>query len=74
MPTKKGNGETTLVNLAESIGSALGAVTATAKKAKQAVVPKTSARRQRKRKARGSPRRVSPKVVATPKASRKSGR
>jgi len=74
MPTKKGNGETTLVNVAESIGSALGAVTATAKKAKQALVPKTSARRQRKRKTRRPPRRVSPKVGATPKGSRKSGR
>ena len=44
MPTKKPNAETTLVTVAESIGSALGAVAAKANKARKALAPKTPAR------------------------------
>ena len=49
MPTKKPNAETTLVTVAESIGSALGAVVAKANKARKALAPKTAARRHTKK-------------------------
>jgi hypothetical protein len=70
MPTKKPNAETTLVTVAESIGSALGAVAAKANKARKALALKTSTRRHTRGKARKSRHRAAARAFG--RAARKS--
>jgi hypothetical protein len=72
MPTKKPNAETTLVTVAESIGSALGAVAAKANKAKKALAPKMPMRRHTRKKARKSRHRAATRAFG--RAARKSRR
>jgi hypothetical protein len=73
MPTKETSAKTTLVTVAESIGSALGAVAATADKAKGAIIARKFTPRYTKRKVKQSLRRASAKVVRAARVARKSG-
>ncbi len=73
MSLKKSKTETALVTVAESVGSALGSLVATATRAKNALAPKELAGRQAKRKMKGALRRVSAKTVKTAKGAYKAG-
>ena len=73
MPHKKSKTETALVTVAESVGSALGSLVATATRAKNAFASKELAGRQAKRKMKGALRRVSAKTVKTAKSAYKAG-
>jgi hypothetical protein len=66
--------EEALVAVAESIGSTLGNIAATATKARKAITPKASTQRRVKGKARGTIRRASRKASAATRTGRKTSR